>query len=113
MKADLAIREPELLAKWNADKLYHQLQDDRTSAPTFVLHDGPPYTNSPIHLGTAMNKLLKDFVIKSKAIQGFRTPYVPGYDNHGLPIEQAVQLLVLAEHLEADAPTLRAMWGIG
>jgi isoleucyl-tRNA synthetase len=90
MKADLAIREPEILAKWKAASIYHRLQDERRDAPPFVLHDGPPYTNSAIHLGTAMNKILKDFVLKSRVMMGYRVPYVPGYDNHGLPIEQAV-----------------------
>ncbi|MDX2065378.1 MAG: isoleucine--tRNA ligase [Fimbriimonadaceae bacterium] len=91
MKANLPVLEPSILAEWNAQNLYHQIQQDRVGAPTFVLHDGPPYTNSPIHLGTAMNKVLKDFVVKSRTMMGFRAPYVPGYDNHGLPIELAVQ----------------------
>ncbi len=90
MKADLASREPEIQARWISEDLYHQILKERADAPTFVLHDGPPYTNGPIHLGTAMNKILKDFVVKSQSLQGKRAPYVPGYDNHGLPIEQAV-----------------------
>lgn len=90
MKADLAIREKEIQARWIGLDLYHRIQKERASAPTFVLHDGPPYTNGPIHLGTAMNKILKDFVVKSQSLKGLRAPYVPGYDNHGLPIEQAV-----------------------
>lgn len=90
MKADLAIREPEIQAKWQAMGLYERLMEDRSQAPTYLLHDGPPYTNGPIHLGTAFNKILKDFSLKSRSLMGFRTPFVPGYDNHGLPIEQAV-----------------------
>jgi len=90
MKADLAIREPQIQAYWDKINLYEAIQASRQSAETFVLHDGPPYTNSAIHLGTALNKILKDFVVKSRTLMGFRAPYVPGYDNHGLPIEQAV-----------------------
>src|SRR5579862_4784133 len=91
MKADLMKAEPAMLAAWEAAGLYHRIQEARVGAPTFVLHDGPPYTNSPIHLGTALNKILKDFVVKSRTMMGYRSPYVPGYDNHGLPIEIAVQ----------------------
>lgn len=89
MKANLPVLEPQIQSIWAEKKIYHQLQKARQGSPVFVLHDGPPYTNSPIHLGTAMNKILKDFVLKSKTLQGFRAPYVPGFDNHGLPIEQA------------------------
>ena len=107
MKADLAIREPEILAKWKAASIYHRLQDERRDAPPFVLHDGPPYTNSAIHLGTAMNKILKDFVLKSRVMMGYRVPYVPGYDNHGLPIEQAVMKKFAERKEKPDLPTLR------
>lgn len=89
MKAGLPTLEPKILAEWEAQAIYHRIQEARKDAPTFVLHDGPPYTNSPIHIGTALNKILKDFVVKSRTMMGFRAPYVPGYDNHGLPIEQA------------------------
>ena len=90
MKADLPRLEPTIQAKWDEDQIYHAIQASRKDAESFVLHDGPPYTNSPIHIGTAMNKILKDFVVKSHTMMGFRAPYVPGFDNHGLPIEQAV-----------------------
>jgi isoleucyl-tRNA synthetase len=90
MKADLAIREPGIQSKWAAESIYHKIQASRKDAPLFVLHDGPPYTNNPVHIGTALNKMLKDFVVKSRTMMGFRAPYVPGFDNHGLPIEQAV-----------------------
>ena len=90
MKANLAQREPEMQKHWDEIGIYQLIQDLRKDAPTYVLHDGPPYTNGPIHLGTAMNKILKDFVVKSQTMMGKRAPYVPGYDNHGLPIEQAV-----------------------
>jgi isoleucyl-tRNA synthetase len=90
MRADLPNREPEIQARWAEQDVYGLLQELRQDAEPFLLHDGPPYTNSPIHLGTALNKILKDFVLKSRLVMGHRVPYVPGYDNHGLPIEQAV-----------------------
>lgn len=90
MKADLANREPLIQQQWEAGKIYHQILKAREEAEEFVLHDGPPYTNSPIHIGTSLNKMLKDFVVKSRTMMGYRAAYVPGYDNHGLPIEQAV-----------------------
>lgn len=107
MKADLPIREPEIQAKWAGMRLYHLVQEARKDAPTFVLHDGPPYTNSPIHLGTAMNKILKDFVVKSRTLLGYRAPFVPGFDNHGLPIEQAVMKDFHARKENPDVVTLR------
>lgn len=90
MKANLPALEPEIQDRWEMMGVYELIQDRRRDAPVFVLHDGPPYTNGPVHMGTALNKLLKDFVVKSRTMMGFRSPYVPGYDNHGLPIEQAV-----------------------
>jgi len=90
MKADLPKLEPMIQAKWDEEQIYHAIQKAREGGPDFVLLDGPPYTNSPVHIGTALNKVLKDFVVKSRTMMGFRAPYVPGFDNHGLPIEQAV-----------------------
>ncbi len=90
MKADLPKLEPSILAIWDEEQIYHLIQESRKTAKVFSLHDGPPYTNSPIHIGTALNKILKDFVVTSRTMLGFRVPYVPGFDNHGLPIEQAV-----------------------
>ncbi len=87
MKADLVVREPERLQRWEAARLYQAIQDRRAGAPTFVLHDGPPFANGDVHVGTALNKILKDIVIKYKSLRGFRAPYVPGWDCHGLPIE--------------------------
>lgn len=87
MKAKLAQKEPEILRRWEADRLYQKIQEAREGCPTFVLHDGPPYANGNIHLGTAMNKILKDFIVRSKGMLGFRAPYQPGWDCHGLPIE--------------------------
>jgi isoleucyl-tRNA synthetase len=87
MKAKLAQKEPEILKKWDKIKLYHKIQKRRETGASFVLHDGPPYANGNIHLGTALNKILKDFIVKSKNMLGFKAPYVPGWDCHGLPIE--------------------------
>ncbi len=89
MKADLPNLEPRIQKIWADTGIYHRVQQARADAPVYVLHDGPAYTNSPIHIGTALNKTLKDFVTKSRTMMGFRCPYVPGFDNHGLPIEQA------------------------
>src|SRR5687767_2259802 len=90
MKANLPTTEPEALARWAAMDLYGEIRKARTGRPKFVLHDGPPYANGQIHLGTALNKVLKDFVVKSRSMAGFDAPYVPGYDCHGLPIELKV-----------------------
>lgn len=90
MRANLAQREPQFLAFWEEHGIYQKQQDQREGSPTFVLHDGPPYANANIHIGTAFNKILKDFIPKYKAMRGFRAPYVPGWDTHGLPIELKV-----------------------
>jgi isoleucyl-tRNA synthetase len=90
-KANLAQSEPARLQKWNELDLYRLIQQSRAGREKFIMHDGPPYANADIHLGTAMNKILKDFIVKSRTMMGFDTPYVPGYDCHGLPIEQHVE----------------------
>jgi isoleucyl-tRNA synthetase len=87
MKAGLAQREPEILAQWESSGLYAKIQERRKDAPLYLLHDGPPFANGDVHMGTALNKILKDFVVKSKTMAGFRAPFVPGWDCHGLPIE--------------------------
>src|SRR5438874_8552622 len=87
MKANLATAEPKMLAQWEAGKLYSRIREARAGRDRYVLHDGPPYANGNIHLGTAFNKILKDFIVKSKSMAGFDAPYVPGWDCHGLPIE--------------------------
>ena len=87
MKAGLALREPELLAKWQKEGLYESIQKAREGAPKYVLHDGPPFANGDVHMGTALNKVLKDLVVKSKTMAGFQAPFIPGWDCHGLPIE--------------------------
>lgn len=87
MKAGLPQREPEILARWESEGLYQKIQDRRKDAPLYLLHDGPPFANGDVHMGTALNKILKDFVVKSRTMAGFRAPFVPGWDCHGLPIE--------------------------
>lgn len=90
MKANLAAREPEMLARWQRDRVYEQIQNARAEAELFVLHDGPPFANGDVHMGTALNKILKDMIVKSRTMLGFRAPFVPGWDCHGLPIEYKV-----------------------
>src|SRR5882672_10874402 len=87
MKADLVAREPQRLAAWQAARLYEKIQAARAGAEKFVLHDGPPFANGDVHIGNALNKILKDIVVKYKSLRGFSAPYVPGWDCHGLPIE--------------------------
>jgi isoleucyl-tRNA synthetase len=87
MKANLPKREPELLKRWNDTKLYARILEARANARSWILHDGPPYANGRVHMGTALNKALKDFVVRSRSMMGYRTPYVPGWDCHGMPIE--------------------------
>jgi isoleucyl-tRNA synthetase len=90
MKANLAAREPEMLKAWEETRLYQQIQKSRKGRELFVLHDGPPFANGDVHMGTALNKILKDFMVKSQTMLGKRAPYVPGWDCHGLPIEYKV-----------------------
>jgi isoleucyl-tRNA synthetase len=87
MKAGLTAREPQQLATWEQQDLYGRIQEARQDAPLFVLHDGPPFANGDVHMGTALNKILKDLIIKAKTMSGFRAPFIPGWDCHGLPIE--------------------------
>ena len=91
MKADLARREPDILKRWEETRTYHKLREIAKGRPTFILQDGPPYANGAIHLGHAINKVLKDIVVKSRSMDGFDAPYVPGWDCHGLPIEHQIE----------------------
>jgi len=91
MKAQLPQREPQQLAQWEAENLYRRILESRANAPLFVLHDGPPYPTGDIHLGTGLNKILKDMVVKAATMAGFHAPYIPGWDCHGLPIESKVE----------------------
>ena len=108
MKADLVTREPERLKKWEAANLYAKIQALRATAEKFVLHDGPPFANGDVHIGTALNKILKDIIIKYQTLRGKNAPYIPGWDCHGLPIEFKVsQEMRKAGDTSADAVTIR------
>jgi len=108
MRGDLTKKEPGILETWEKMDLYGKILEKNRSANPFILHDGPPYANGPIHIGTALNKILKDIVVKSHAILGYYTPYVPGWDCHGLPIEQALlkEMKMGKRHIE-DIPAFR------
>jgi isoleucyl-tRNA synthetase len=108
MKADLVTREPERLKKWEAANLYAKIQAARATAEKFVLHDGPPFANGDVHIGTALNKILKDIIIKYQTLRGKSAPYIPGWDCHGLPIEfKVAQDMRKAGDTSADAATIR------
>src|SRR5579871_538001 len=108
MKADLPKNEPKMLAHWEEMGIYRQIREARKTSPIYVLHDGPPYANGPLHLGHALNKGLKDFVVKSKTMAGFDAPYVPGWDCHGLPIEIKVDEALGRKKLEMQPLDVRA-----
>ncbi|MDB5730420.1 MAG: isoleucine-tRNA ligase, partial [Variovorax sp.] len=91
MRGDMAKREPGWVRAWNEEGLYQRLRDVRQGAPKFILHDGPPYANGQIHMGHAVNKILKDMIVKARQLEGFDALYVPGWDCHGLPIENAIE----------------------
>ncbi len=107
LKGNLAQNEPLRLAKWEALNLYEKLREARAGQPLFVLHDGPPYANGNIHIGTALNKILKDFVVKSRSMMGYWAPYIPGWDCHGLPIEIKVEEELKKNKQELDRLTIR------
>ena len=109
MKANLAQLEPKLLAQWDETALYQRIREARAGRPTYILHDGPPYANGNIHLGHALNKLLKDFIVKMKTMQGFDSPYVPGWDCHGLPIEIQVDNQLGAKKAAMTAAQIRGV----
>ena len=109
MRAELPKREPGRIAHWAKLGLYDAVQQRRAgSAKVFVLHDGPPFTNGDVHIGTALNKVLKDIICRQKSMVGYRTPYVPGWDCHGLPIEQKVSREVQEQKLTLTTAELRA-----
>lgn len=108
MKANLAQREPDLLKAWQTMDLYGQQRRAFAGRPKFILHDGPPYANGVIHIGHALNKVLKDIIVKSRTLSGFDTPYIPGWDCHGLPIEQMVEKKLGKVGVKVDAPSFRA-----
>ncbi len=108
MKANLAQREPNFLKDWQNMDLYGQQRRAFAGRPKFILHDGPPYANGVIHIGHALNKVLKDIIVKSRTLSGFDTPYIPGWDCHGLPIEQMVEKKLGKVGVKVDAPSFRA-----
>ncbi|MCD7100130.1 isoleucine--tRNA ligase [Stenotrophomonas sp. MMGLT7] len=107
MRGDLPKREPDTLARWERDGLYRQLRENAKGRPLFVLHDGPPYANGAIHLGHAVNKILKDIIVKSRYLAGFDAPYIPGWDCHGLPIEIAIEKKYGKVGVKLDATEFR------
>jgi isoleucyl-tRNA synthetase len=109
MKANLANREPGMVEAWEQAGLYDRIQEETRERPLWILHDGPPYANGDIHMGHAVNKILKDMVVKSRLMAGFRSPYVPGWDCHGLPIELQVEKKVGKVGQKVDAATFRKL----
>src|SRR5687768_5246502 len=91
MRGDLAKREPQMLRRWQERRFYERIREKSVGRPRFVLHDGPPYANGDIHIGHAVNKILKDIIVKSRTMSGFDAPYVPGWDCHGMPIEVQIE----------------------
>ncbi len=110
MRASLSSREPQWLERWERDRIHERMVEKRADGPTFILHDGPPYANGHIHMGTAYNKVLKDLIVKYKAMRGYRAPYVPGWDCHGQPIEHQVEKNLGPEGMAATSQAeLRAL----
>src|SRR5437764_9044239 len=107
MKANLPQAEPKMLARWAEEDLYGQIRKSRAGKPVYILHDGPPYANGRIHLGTAFNKIIKDFIVKSKTMAGHDSPYVPGWDCHGLPIEIKVDQMLGGKKLQMSPVDVR------
>src|SRR5210317_1711968 len=107
MKASLAQREPQRLKKWQDMDLYGKIREVCAGRPKFILHDGPPYANGELHLGHAVNKILKDIIVKSRTLAGFDAPYVPGWDCHGLPIELNVEKKVGKPGVKVSAAEFR------
>ena len=108
MRAGLPQREPDMLARWNDLDLYNELLKKNEGKPLFALHDGPPFSNGDIHMGHALNKALKDFIVRSYAMRGYYTPYIPGWDNHGMPIESAIIKKNKLNHKAMPIPEFRS-----
>ncbi|MGE0474138.1 MAG: class I tRNA ligase family protein, partial [Nitrospirales bacterium] len=109
MKANLPVQEPQRLDWWENQGIYGLIQQSREGKPLYILHDGPPYANGHIHIGHALNKVLKDIIVKSKTMSGFQVPYVPGWDCHGLPIEHQVTKQLGAKKKDLSAVQLRTL----
>src|SRR3989441_13294189 len=107
MKANLSRLEPEILKHWERMDVYGQIRRARAGQPPFVLHDGPPYANGAIHMGTAVNKIVKDIIVRSRTMMGFNAPYLPGWDCHGLPIEIKVDQRLGGKKLQMKAVDVR------
>ena len=107
MRGDLVKREPARIEHWKKSDLYGRIQKKNAGRPKFVLHDGPPFTNGDVHIGTALNKILKDVILRYKSLKGFATPYVPGWDCHGLPIEHKVVKMLREQKRDVDTAQLR------
>src|SRR5262249_15895662 len=107
MKANLQKLEPKLLAKWDEMKLYQRIRESRLEHPIWLLHDGPAYANGEIHLGTGFNKVIKDFIVKLKTMEGYDSPYVPGWDCHGLPIESRIDKELGPKKAQLTVPQFR------
>ncbi len=108
MRAGLPKREPEMLKRWQEQDVYHEMLKKNEGKPLFNLHDGPPFSNGSIHMGTAMNKALKDIITRSYAMRGYYTPYIPGWDNHGMPIESAIIKQNKLNHKAMSIPDFRS-----
>ena len=108
MRAALAKREPDMLRRWQETDLYNELMKKNEGKPLFSLHDGPPFSNGDIHMGHALNKSLKDFIVRSYAMRGYYTPYIPGWDNHGMPIESAIIKKNKLNHKAMPIPEFRS-----
>ena len=107
MRAGLPQREPGMLEHWNKIDVYRLMLEKNEGKPAFILHDGPPFSNGDIHMGHALNKTLKDFIVRSHAMRGYYTPYVPGWDNHGMPIESAIIKKNKLNHKAMPIPEFR------
>jgi isoleucyl-tRNA synthetase len=109
MRGNLPNKEPERQQRWKENNIYQQVLQKRQGAPKFILHDGPPYANGDLHIGHALNKILKDFIVRYKSLAGFDAPYVPGWDTHGLPIEHAIVTKKKVDRRSIDIPTFREL----
>src|SRR5271166_691407 len=107
MKAGLVQKEPRMLERWQKDEIYKRIRQKSKGAVPFILHDGPPYANGHIHIGHALNKILKDMIVKYKTMKGFDALYIPGWDCHGLPIEHQLLKDMKASKSDFDTPVFR------
>jgi len=109
MKANLPLKEPEMVEKWNNNHIYEKALEQNKGNNAYILHDGPPYANGAIHIGHALNKILKDIIVRYKTMQGFYSPYIPGWDTHGLPIENAMTKALKVNRKEIETVAFRQM----